>query len=289
MRRYCVCVVLLGILASIGAVAASKTELHFDETVDHAVGYAISQWDPRMRDLFGDHGKQSNLCWPTALANSAVYLRFNRSPSFDQLMMPGELLKSGIVDKYTQQVRYFRYLCRTNVDDGTYISNGVRCIRSYFKYSGYEHPWARILGADALSDPDHLTPPAYQRAVELDDFRDYLDQDYGVILEIGYFHYHPETHDWRRKSGHVLSVVGYDYNYDWKDGHLLLHVVDPGQDYSHYPKDHKWDEYSIVKLPIKDGFRYPKNIQYFMAGPGYIGRGNIPFVENLIVFLPELH
>ena len=151
----------------------------FDETVNFAPNFAINQSDAALSDLF-DKAGNSNLCFPTVLAENLIYLFAYHQPKFAALKLSG-LINNGQSVDLNAAVRQLSSLCHTDASNGTPFLAGLNCSLAAVSQSSYGPERTQLIS------PFHHDPtlPTATREVTIDDIRTALKNDTPVILKIG--------------------------------------------------------------------------------------------------------
>ncbi len=242
--------------------------LKFDESINFAPPFPAWQLDPRLNDLFvrdGNGETQCELCWPTVMASAMAYFKYWSTPPIS--MLP--LVADPRTADFTNQIREFAKLSGTDPNTGTHPDQEAAAVRSYLESAGIANPWVHVIGpyAETYDPPPDEGTNEYIRAPELKDVRDGIQAHEGVVMDIG---------------GHVLWVVGYDYNVAWGDDHILLKIVNPLIDYSGRPIDSRWDPFTMTK--IQPGQFSPPVTKYAIQGAPFGRYKGLSFARNLIIF-----
>jgi hypothetical protein len=260
------------ILILIAAFAQSRSleSAGFEESVNHAPDFQVYQYDPTLKQIFGSQGGDK-LCWPSSLAHRMIYFQRYRVPAF-----PGLHLNREPIANVQQFVRG----CHTSLTDGTSQNRKVPCILEFFRESHY--PGMAFLVGRAATDPE------LHRAVRVEDLRDAIRKDYGVILHVGWFKYDSRRRTWIERGSHSLNAYGYDYDHAWGEDHINLRVANPGIDYSSRPSGQMYDTVQVSKLSRESGISYPDRADLVLSGPGFNIPNRMAVLEDIFVFTPEM-
>lgn len=259
-------------------------------SVNHAYASADFQSSSLLKDLFAnqDDPLSSQLCMPTTLAYEAEYQRLHRAAPLPQLKDPSaaELPKT---EAAAADVRYFTTLCKTNLQVGTTVPQGVACIDAYYKEANLGLD-ATVIGVDAQWKSYGLYPEltvAEKRAVSVPDIRTALTRDASVIMLVGFYLKNANTGKYDRSKGHFLSVAGYDYDAALGDTEMSLTVVNPAQDYESATDGRVADKLNMKKILGTDLPNFPEYTGFLLQGTGFEGTSYVTVVESIIVFAPK--
>lgn len=232
------------ILAFVSLAAAAP----FDQSLTPPIDFQIRQFDPKLKNLFGDDSANM-LCWPSSLAHRMAYLK-------TQMNLTKLKLKSDPVDN----VGKFVSLCRTSVNGGTSQKRKLPCIRAAFKEAGYK--------VDAFSiGPDGEN----KRAVEVKDLLENLKTGHSVILHVAWMKGNEE------RGSHSVNAYGFDYNNSWGNDRIVLKINNPGEDYAGKPPARMLDDVSVQNT---EG-------QLNLTGPGFDRADRRAVIKNIFVFKPR--
>jgi hypothetical protein len=126
-----------------------------------------------------------------------------------------------------------------------------------------------------------------KRAVRIEDLRDAIRKDYGVILHVGWFKYDSRRRTWIERGSHSLNAYGFDYDRAWGDDHMVLRVSNPGIDYSSRPPGQMYDPVQVSKMVRQSGISYPNRTELVLSGPGFDHPDRMAILEDVFVFTPE--
>lgn len=267
-----------GVPANIGITTGTYL---YDEAINFAPGLTVFQQDPRLKDLFAPNG-DSNLCWPTTMAMAMAYYKLWNQPPLSAL----PTVVDPLTGDFTQQVREFAKMCKTDSVNGTQLEDAVQCTRDYLQSGGAAHPWAYWLGVNAWEAPAGESLTNYKHAVTPSDIRSAIQAGSGVILEIRWYQFDTTLKKWYDHYGHYVWIAGYDYDSSWGNDHIFLKVVNPNINYSGTTPNYRWDTVTMMKIPQKSGDTYPSETEYFLDGYGFRGLTDRAFVRNILVFHP---
>lgn len=251
----------------------------FDENVNYSPNFAVFQRDSRLSDLFGANGK-SGLCFPSALAQELIYLRYYHPTKFNALQLPGISQNGSAIDPAVL-VRALASSCRTDINTGTVSPDALKCILSSLTNSGYRTDRVKMITPDLYPNAGE---PIEQRAVNVDDIRKAMKDGAGVIMEVGWYSYDLGTKSYKRTDGHYFSVVGYSYQNSWGAEQILLNVINPDFSYDRSGMLRLGDSIAMVKTKVSPTSQGTSMMNYSLMGNGFERRN---FVERIFVILPN--
>lgn len=259
----------------------------FDESVNFEPGFSVFQGDSKLSDLFSSSG-QSNLCVPTTIANIMAFQTMWRKPNFPDL----KLVQTPGQGDYTEQVRYFAELCKTDVNYGTNMVSALQCIRQFYEDSGYKNGWAYGIGYVSDSDATSKAHWGGHKDLMIADLRYYLSHQVGVLMDVQWDSYDGSGNSWTTDdTGHAFWLAGYDYDKnpgdDWGEDQIMLDIVNPDIDYSANTIQNRYDPVLMTRFQRAPGVRYPTGSNYVVEGVGFRGVLKRGFVKSVLVFLPE--
>jgi hypothetical protein len=258
---------------------AEEAQGLFDESLTNAPNFSVFQYDPRLSDLFATTGR-SELCFPSALAQSLIYFKAYHEPRFERLEIPGLSADSKKVDA-AKAVRAFAKTCKTHPSEGTGLVDAMSCANSILK-SAYPASHLEGIVADIPGTREPL--PFTKKTLSLQEIRSALKAGEAVILNIGWYRYSNFKRGFVRASGHFVTVVGYDANESWGDDQIILKVINPAFAYDPSGKTRIFDTVILTKVKQKPGVKYPLNLGYTLIGNGF-ERTNL--VDWLLIFKPQ--
>lgn len=263
----------------------------YEDSINYAPEFSISQFDYRLHDLFSPNG-ENKLDWPTTMANAVAYFSRWSDPPSPNLTLAAD----PITGDFSQQVRDFYHLCNT-YQSGTPTTDAVACLRAYLHASGISNPWVYLIGPLATEFPEGSKLSDYKRAVTPNDIRSALKNNDGVILvNSTYEHPHIDGSEplnysknklsktWNYIGSHFAWVVGYDYNARWGKNLILLKIVDPSVNYMMRNSDARWDSILMKKMPKSINLQPSVPIKYFLDGSNFGSSQTQSFVDSIIVF-----
>jgi hypothetical protein len=259
----------------------SQTDMGvFDESVLFTPNFAINQNDPALADLFDKNGG-SNLCFPTALAESLTALLAYGKSSLSRLKLAG-LSADGSHLEANALVRDLATACHTDLHTGTNEKDALQCTLDVFNKSGYG------AGGTKMITPFEINPsaPMVNREVTLADLRAALKKKLPVLLEVAWFSFDPVAKVWTRNSGHYFSVFGFNYNRAWGEDHIQLKVVNPETNYGTSRVYSLWDTITLERISPQPGLQYPAHRNFTAWGAGFGGIKNRGFVGLMIALDP---
>ena len=278
------------ILGCASQAAFAGTTESFDESVNYAPAFSVSQEDPSLSDLFNPANGKSSLCVPTTLANIVGYQAMGRTPGFSSL----RLVQSPDQTTYSQQVRFFAQHCGTNPANGTVVTNAVNCMRQFYRDSGYPTGWVYLIGREESADPQSVAFWHGLRPLSIDDLRYYVWNQVGVLMDV-YWEQQQQipgslggVGPWVQKGGHTFMIAGYDYDFAWGQNQIHLKVVNPESTYTSGDPSTHFDDVTMTSVLATPGVSFPPTFNYVLSGKGF-PTGNVRgYVRNIMVFLPDL-
>jgi hypothetical protein len=252
----------------------------FDESVLFAPDFAINQNDPALFDLFDPKG-DSNLCFPASLAEDLVYLIGYHQPKFSKLLLAG-LSANGQSIEPNALIRQLTSLCKTDASLGTFSQDALRCALSVLSQSGYGS------GSTQLISPfdQNSALPIISREVTIKDIRDALKAGTPVLLELSWFGYDSNTHQWSSDEGHYIGVYGYDYDESWGENEIQLKVINPEMNYGSSRTSAFWDTVTVERVSLQAGITYPANRPFILSGYGFGGASTRGFLGMMLTVSP---
>jgi hypothetical protein len=239
----------------------SKT---YDESIRHPSVFSINQNNRRLEGLFSSKGR-SELCGPVALANVLIYQKLWSEHPVTDLQLP------AADENFVEVVRPLAKMCKTDADKGTGSNDLRNCWAEFYAKSGYPN----------------TNSVQVIKNVSLDDVRNFVSRDDGVILQIGWYRWNAKTHSWEREGGHFVSLVGFDYDREAGDAKIQLRILNPQIDYMKRPEAQRYDLVDMKKIEFKSGVQYPEGSTYQIEGPGFRFAGRRAYVRFLIVGHPS--
>lgn len=254
----------------------AETETDGRKTFLRKITPHYSQWDEKLRDLFSESA-ESQLCWPAALASEMSYLREYRTPSVQGLPEVGR----GAA-KTTDEIRYFTKLCGTDLDDGTTVIQGARCIAKHVEEASLKLD-LHIAGLDAQWGAFNLFPKGttIQRGV-LEPARIPQDLKKGtsVILMIGF--YGKSGNGWKRDRGHFVAVTGFAHEAAWGSDQLELRIMNPANAPAGTVDGAPYETVTLKRVPSAEA--PATDVGFALIGEGFSDVAKPAFVESIIAF-----
>jgi len=253
----------------------------FDESVVFSPNFAINQNDPQLSDLFDSNGK-SNLCFPTSLAETLIYLYGYHTPPLSSLLLSGLSTDQKSIDPNIL-VHQLSSICKTSPSNGTFGIDGLKCALSILSQSGYS------AGKTTLISPfnQDSTLPIQTRPVTIGDIREAIKSGDPVLLEAAWFSFDPKTKQWTRANGHYISVFGYDYNNSWGENQIQLKIINPETNYGSSRQNALWDTVTLVRVSPQPGISYPSNRPFILTGSGFGGASKRGFLGMMLRVSPS--
>lgn len=260
----------------------------YDESADFSPPYNVNQNDASLEDLFNPANGKSSLCVPTTLANIVADQSAFRNPNFPRL----RLVANPSDDDYTQQVRYFAQQCGTDPVNGTIVANAAKCLRNFYRQSGYINGWVYLIGKEANTDPQSVQFFHGPRPLSVDDIRYYVTGHVGVLMDVYWEKEQNSSQQtppsWAQEGGHTFMVAGYDYNYAWGQTQIQLHLVNPLSTYTQGDSTDHYDEVTMTSVAASPEIAFPAGFTYVLSGPGFDSQTVRGYVRNILVSLPDL-
>lgn len=260
----------------------------YEESMNYAPEFSISQFDYRLHDLFSPDG-ENKICWPTTMANAIAYFSRWSNPPAPNLTLAADPINGD----FSQQVREFYHLCNA-YQSGMPTTDAVECLRAYLRASGISAPWVYLIGPLATEFPEGAKLSDYKRAVTPNDIRSALKNDDGVILVSSTYEHsgsellnspkHKMEKIWNYIGSHYIWVVGYDYNARWGKNFILLKIVDPSVNYMMRSSNARWDSILMKKMPRSINLQPSVPIKYFLDGSNFGSSQTQSFADSIIVF-----
>lgn len=253
----------------------------FDESVLFTPNFGINQNDPALADLF-DKNDGSNLCFPTALAESlAAMLAYGQS--WLSRLKLAALSNDGHRLDANALVRELAADCHTDLHSGTNEKDALQCVLDLWTKSGYG------IGGTQLITPFETNPaaPIVAREVALADLRGALKKKRPAILEVAWFSFDPVTKQWTRTGGHYFSVFGYNWNRTWGEDHIQLKIINPETNYGSSRAFSQWDTITLERIAQQPGVHYPAHRSFTAWGAGFGGVSKRGFVGMLLILDPS--
>lgn len=219
-------------------VGVTPSTVLFEESLNRMTGFSVDQNHSALSDWF-DEEEVSQLCGPTAIANMVIYQKM-----WGEKPAKGLLLPNPYRNSYVHQVKTFASLCGTNRETGTKTQDMVTCLKTFYRESGYPEADVKLVHGG------------------VDEIREYLKQDYGLILNLERFKLTPDNRNWEWVEGHFVNVIGYDWDRTFGNDHIVLKVVDPRHDYRLRESIARFDRITMHRFGERENHPSPLGNRY---------------------------
>lgn len=245
--------------------------------------FATDQAHEGLSDLLDVNG-DSMLCFPASLTTALVkQYSFQDSP-LSSLKLPGISAGKNEVD-LNEIVRDLIVRCKTDTNEGTYMSDGANCLRDVYKESGIENPDIKLIRT-FKSDIETPDIPNIVKKVEIQDVISSIDNGYEVIGFIKWSEPNPEADSWEGRGGHFVNIFGYARQIPWKDL-VVLYISNPIRGYPNTSYYQVYDSVLAQVIPEERPLSVPGYMgDIVLEGPGFTGKVNRGFLSGLLIFKP---
>jgi hypothetical protein len=240
--------------------------------------------DQRLAGEFGETGS-NNICGPTAMANSLIYLRFNHQPNFPKILdasLPTNATSANYVEKLFQ-------LCKTDPKSGTLITHLRDCAKAALKEGNYNTVNTFIRGIHSDLNQQKFAPgPGDLRNLSRSTFRPgstVTSSDRAITLLFGWYDvkFDEALKKWNyhRVGGHYVTLAGFDSH-----NPNVFYVTNPLIDYNAMGMgDVRFSKITLEPVASLPNIKTPEGIRNLSQTRDLVA-GHFAVLEDLIIALP---